>query len=222
MASTATPTFTVRNLALARAALAAIAAIMITFNSDHTAALGLATFSGFAIATSLVWAVAAWLVFGAGQRGVPILLAFVNFAAGLAASVELIRTPVGFFVIIISWAAITGIIELLWGLSMRKAGQREAGRDAITQGAVSLALAVGTALVRVDYSLPYEIEEANLHLELTGVVIAVGLFGGYAAITAVFQAIAGLSPKPQNAADDADEQQDSVTASAGLSGEADQ
>ena len=51
-------TLDVRHLQLARAAFAAIAAIMVTFSPDHSSAVGLAVFSGFAIATGIVFAVA--------------------------------------------------------------------------------------------------------------------------------------------------------------------
>ncbi|HZU93558.1 MAG TPA: acyl-CoA synthetase, partial [Microbacterium sp.] len=47
-------TFTVRNVQLVRALFAAVAAAMITFSPDHSAAIGLSVFSGFAIATALV------------------------------------------------------------------------------------------------------------------------------------------------------------------------
>ena len=49
--STAPPAraFEVRHLQLARALFAAVAAAMITFSSDHSAQVGLAVFSGFAI-----------------------------------------------------------------------------------------------------------------------------------------------------------------------------
>ena len=48
-------TLEVRHLQLARAFFAALAAVMITFSPDHSAAVGLAVFSGFAIATGLMW-----------------------------------------------------------------------------------------------------------------------------------------------------------------------
>ncbi|WP_223172555.1 hypothetical protein [Microbacterium sp. NIBRBAC000506063] len=62
-------TFTVRHVQLARAALAAIAALMITFSPDHSAEVGLAVFSGFAIATGLIMFLSAWLAAKAGAVG---------------------------------------------------------------------------------------------------------------------------------------------------------
>jgi hypothetical protein len=43
----ATRTFTARHVQLTRAALAAVAAVMITFSPDHSASVGLAVFAGF-------------------------------------------------------------------------------------------------------------------------------------------------------------------------------
>ena len=80
-------TFDVRHLQLARAVFAAIAAIMVTFSPDHSAEVGLAVFSGFGIATGLVFALAAWLVFPAGQRWPSMTLALFTFAAGMVAGV---------------------------------------------------------------------------------------------------------------------------------------
>ena len=59
-------TFEVRHVQLARAAFAAIAAVMVTFSPDHSAAVGLAIFSGFAFLNALVLLVAS----GASTRRV--------------------------------------------------------------------------------------------------------------------------------------------------------
>ncbi|CAI7678084.1 unnamed protein product, partial [Penicillium discolor] len=45
--------FTMRHVQLLRALFAAVAALMITFSSDHSAAVGLAVISGFALVTAL-------------------------------------------------------------------------------------------------------------------------------------------------------------------------
>ncbi len=64
-------TFDARHLQLARALFAALAAVMVTFSSDHSAPLGLGVFSGFALATGLVFALAAWLIAPRGERRSP-------------------------------------------------------------------------------------------------------------------------------------------------------
>ena len=60
--------FEVRHVQLARAAFAAIAAIMVTFSPDHSSVIGLSIFSGFALATGLVLVAAGWLVFTVDTR----------------------------------------------------------------------------------------------------------------------------------------------------------
>ena len=59
-------TFDVRHVQLARAAFAALAAIMITFSPDHSALVGMSVFSGFAIATGLVLLL--WFAFKARRE----------------------------------------------------------------------------------------------------------------------------------------------------------
>ena len=55
--------------------------------------------------------------------------------------------------------------------------------------------AVALLLVPTQYALEYTIEEANATFTLTGIIIGVGIFGGYAAIVAVYLGIAGFSPR---------------------------
>ncbi|RZI79636.1 MAG: acyl-CoA synthetase, partial [Microbacterium sp.] len=90
-------------------------------------------------------------------------------------------------------AVLAGVVELVSGI--RRRGTDPAARDAILIGAVTLALALGLLLVNPAYSLEYFIKEAGKTFVLTGITIGVGIFGGYAAIVAVFLAIAGLSPR---------------------------
>ena len=105
-----------------------------------------------------------------------------------------------FFVVVIVWAAASGLIELIAGLRARRTADPYA-RDAILIGAVTLALAIALLLVNPAYSLEYFISEAGRSFTLTGITIGVGLFGGYAAIIAVFLGIAGLSPRRPAAED---------------------
>jgi hypothetical protein len=49
--------------------------------------------------------------------------------------------------------------------------------------------------VPAQYTLNYFIAEAHRSFTLTGIAIAVGIFGGYAAVIAVYLGIAGLSPR---------------------------
>ncbi|WP_156459089.1 acyl-CoA synthetase [Microbacterium sp. Leaf151] len=195
MTSSSTPrAFDVRHLQLARAAFAALAAIMVTFSPDHSAVLGLGVFSGFALATGLVFALSAWLVFPRGERMIPVLLASVSILAGLVSSVGAWRTTGVFFGVVIAWALVSGLIELLGALRDRKAGRAAGVRDGVLIGILSIVLAAVLLLTPAQYALHYDITGAG-SFTLTGITIAVGLFGGYAAVVAVFLAIAGFSPR---------------------------
>ncbi|MBF0817023.1 acyl-CoA synthetase [Microbacterium paludicola] len=184
------------HIQLLRALFAAIAALMITFSPDHSSEVGLAVFGGFGIATGLVFAVAAWLVAPAGQRGSAILLAAIHLAAGMAASAVVLRSDTLFFVVVIAWALLAGLTELLAAILQRARLDRSAARDGIAVGGLTMLLGVALLFVSPSYELHYFIEEAGREFTLTGTTIAVGLLGGYAAIAAVFLGIAGLSPQP--------------------------
>lgn len=189
--------FTARHVQLLRALFAAAAAVMITFSPDHSAAVGLSVFSGFVLTTALVLILAAWLVFPAGQRWPSVVLALVGFVAGMAAGVPAWRTDDVFFVVVIAWAAATGIVELVVGLRARRSSD-PAARDSITLGAFGLLLAVLLLAIPAGFVQPYAIDGAG-EFELTGIILGVGMFGGYAAIVAVFLGIAGLTPQRADA-----------------------
>ncbi|MDD7928208.1 acyl-CoA synthetase [Microbacterium thalli] len=192
-AASAVRTFEVRHVQLARALFAAVAAVMITFSPDHSAAVGMSVFSGYATATAVIFLVSAWLVHPAGRRAVPIALGAITLVAAILGGIPVLRTPVGFFAVVIGWAAVSGAVELVSGIRGRRT--QPAARDEILIGAVTLALVAGLLLVNPAYSLEYFIAEAGGAFTLTGITIGVGLFGGYAAIVAVFLGIAGFSPR---------------------------
>ena len=203
MSAPATRTFSARHVQFARALFAAVAALMVTFSPDHSAAVGLAVFSGFALVTGLIHALAAWLVAGPGGRWPSVLLAVVSFMAGMAGGVPAWRSTVLFFVLVVGWGALSGLVELIAGIRARRAARAtgasaraaaDRSRDAITIGAAGLLLAVALLLVPMQYSWDYTIEKAGT-FTLTGITLAVGIFGIYAAIVAVFLAIAGFSPR---------------------------
>lgn len=197
--------FEVRHLQLARALFAAIAAAMITFSPDHSAQVGLSVFSGFALATGLVFLLAAWLVYPAGQRWPAVLLGMVTAVAGMFGGVASLRSTTLFFVLVITWAAATGLVEVLVGAgALRRARRAQQpknaeARDTLTVGILTLVLGVAVALVPSGFALQYYIADAGRSFTLTGVTIGVGVFGGYAAIVAVFLAIAAFSPRSQPA-----------------------
>lgn len=192
--TTAARTFEVRHVQLARALFAALAAVMVTFSPDHSAGVGLAVFSGFAMATALVLLLACWLVYTAGTRTVPLILGILTLVAGMIGGLPAVRTEIGFFVLVIAWALLTGLVELIGGIRGRRTGD-PTGRDGVLIGILTLVLGVGLLVVNPAYSLEYFIAEAGRSFTLTGVTIGVGLFGGYCAIVAVFLGIAGFSPR---------------------------
>lgn len=194
-------TLEVRHLQLARAFFAALAAVMITFSPDHSAAVGLAVFSGFAIATGLAWFAAVWLVFPKGERAAAVLLGILALLAGMATGMPGLRTDTMFFVVVIAWAVLSGVVEMVAGLRARRMPHlpRSQSRDAIFVGALSILFGIGLLAVPVQYALTYTIEEAGQTFTLTGITIAVGIFGGYAAIVAVYLGIAAFSPRQMDA-----------------------
>ncbi|WP_127818143.1 acyl-CoA synthetase [Microbacterium sp. CPCC 204701] len=215
MTSAESRTFDVRHVQLARAALAALAAIMITFSPDHSAAVGMAVFSGFAIATGLVLLLSVWLVYPTGRRWQAGALGGLTVLAGMIGGLGPMRTVAGFFAVVIAWALISGALELIVGsLGLRgrterreiapgvadarppvPVGPRSESRDAVVAGAITLLLGVALLFVQPAYALDYTIEEARQTFTLTGITIGVGLLGGYAAIVAVYLGIAGFSPR---------------------------
>ena len=184
--------FTMRHVQLLRALFAAVAALMITFSSDHSAPVGLAVFSGFVFVTALVHVLAAWLVLPAGSRWSSVLLAVVGVVAGMVTGIPGWRTDDLFFIVVSSWAIVSGGIELLAGIRARRTAD-VLSRDAITVGALGILLGVALLLVPAGFVQEYTVGGGTYLL--SGIILGVGMLGGYAAIVAVFLGIAGLTPK---------------------------
>lgn len=194
--------FTMRHIQLLRALIAAAAALMITFSSDHSAPIGLAVFSGFVFVTALAHILAAWLVQPAGARWPSVLLAAFSVVAGMATGVPMWRSDDLFFVVVSAWALLSGGVELLAGLRARRTADPLA-RDAITVGAFGILLAVVLLLIPAGFTQEYTITGAG-DFVLSGIILGVGMLGGYAAIIAVFLGIAGLTPRRADAAHEGD------------------
>lgn len=209
-------TFTVRHVQLLRALFAAASALMITFSPDHSAVVGFAVFGGFVAASGFILIVGALVVASAGGRWPFILLAVIDLLAATASGIPPWRTEAAFFVVVIIWAAASGLVELIAGLRDRRT--EPAAKDAVVVGALGLLLAIVLLLIPADYALQYSVDGAGA-LTLTGIILAVGIFGGYTAIVAVFLAIAGFSPRRSAPAQDA-ETADSVNETAPTGGAA--
>ncbi|MGO1412245.1 MULTISPECIES: hypothetical protein [unclassified Microbacterium] len=196
MSSAPVAPFTSRHVQLVRALMAAAAAAMVTFSSDKSYVVGLTVFSGFVVTTALVLAVAAFLVDDRTRRPGFLLLAGFDLVTGIVASIQPLRSVLLLFVLLIVWAAATGIAEFFVGFADRRAGRdRPLARDAMFVGVLGVVLAVAVAFVSPDYTLDYFIKEAGQTFTLSGQIIMVGLFGGYTAILAVYLAIAGFTPR---------------------------
>lgn len=191
----------VRHVQLARAAFATIAALMITFSPDHSATIGLSVFSGFAIATGLIWGAAAWLVFPAGRRWLAVLMGVLCIIAGMIGGLTNLRSTTLFFSVVIAWALLSGLAEGIAGLRALRQAQRpdaaarSEARDGLTVGVITVVLGLALLIVPGQYMLDYYIPDADQTFTLTGISIAVGVFGAYAAVVAVYLGIAGFSPK---------------------------
>jgi uncharacterized membrane protein HdeD (DUF308 family) len=158
-----------------RGALAIVPAVVITFSQDHSPTLGLAVFG--------VWAIVSGLFTGAASlrliddRLIRTLFAANGVLTVIAGLLALIMpASLGFLVVlVISWAAVTGIVELIAGLRAR--GRSSASRDWVTAGAA-------TALAAVVFLIfPFD------------AVSIVGLLGAYLVIVGVLLVIGGLSLK---------------------------
>lgn len=241
----------VRHVQLGRAVIAAAAALMITFSPDHSEQVGLSVFSGFAVVTALVLFLTVRSVHPAGARWPWVTVGVLSVIAGLVASAGSFRSTTMFFVLVIAWAALTGVVEVIAGARMLRLGSlaqrpglapwgapqahvpvagsgdvpasgefppnhpdlaaspdlgtspRGAARDTLTVGILSLVLAAALILVPSGFALQYYIEDAGRSFTLTGTTIGVGIFGAYAAILAVYLAIAAFSPRAQPVADPA-------------------
>jgi uncharacterized membrane protein HdeD (DUF308 family) len=162
-----------------RGTLALIPSAVITFSQDHSPALGLAVFGWWALATGvIVGALAARLVAERTARWAFVANGVLTAAAGLTA-LGLRDTALGgvagFTFTVATWAAVTGILELIVGLRSR--GRVVAARDWIAAGALTALLALVFVLFPLDP------------------VTAVGLLGAYFVVLGVLLLIGGFSMK---------------------------
>jgi uncharacterized membrane protein HdeD (DUF308 family) len=180
------------SLPAARALPALLIALVITFSPDHSASFGLTVLGVFALADA---ALLALLV----RRSVPdvrlrrLLFARAALTAlvGVAALV-LLRSGAGTLLLLLSvWAGIVAILEVYAGISSRRI---DGAKDLLFTGGATAALAL------VTLALPADLNQGVRGTEgsdvLTAAIIAVGVFGAWAAITGLFLAIGGLSLKP--------------------------
>lgn len=179
---------------VARAAVAAVAAFVITFSQDHSASLGLTVFGGFAVLTALA------LLAGSSSLGADrvaqhtfVAQALLTLAAGVVSlAMAASRSLPAFFAIVLTWALLTGALELYNGFRLR--GRSPLSRDWVTVGLATVLLAV--AFLVVPQGLDQQFTGPDgVERSLTASIVTVGIFGAYAAIVAVLLVIGGFSLK---------------------------
>jgi uncharacterized membrane protein HdeD (DUF308 family) len=158
-----------------RAVVALIAAAVITFTRDvHTAEFGLIVFGAYAVVEGAAVALLSLrTVVDSLTRTLFVVQGAIGVLAGILA-LTLSGSGLGLYLFVVSvWAALTGFLELY--SSLRNRGKDPAARDWLVTGAVTAALAVVFLLIPSD------------------AVLAIGLFGAWAVVVGVFQAIGGAS-----------------------------
>ncbi|MDQ1608114.1 MAG: hypothetical protein QOE16_846 [Microbacteriaceae bacterium] len=162
---------------IARAIIALVAGVVITFNAKHSPQLGFVVLGGFALATGVVVAVLSWrMLADRVVRSLFVVVGAIGLLTGILA-LSLQTTGLGMYLYLVSvWAALTGFIELYCGIRSRSKGGA-LSRDWITVGVLTAALALVFLLIPAD------------------AVLAVGLFGAYAVVLGVYLGIGGFSLK---------------------------
>ena len=154
-----------------RAIVALAAGAVITFTRDaHTPVFGLIVFGLFAIVDGLATGILSALF--AGSRLTRTLFAVQGGIGLLAGVLALALTGGGlglFLYLVTVWAALTGFLELYNGIRERR--RDAAARDWLITGAITAVLALALLFSPAD------------------AVLAIGLFGAWAVIVGVFQAI---------------------------------
>ena len=184
-------------LQVLRAVPAAIAAVVITFSSDHSAPLGLTVFGGFAVVTGLLGLVLVprLLLDDRVARLNFLVSAVVSVLAGAGALTFALTgfAPLpGLFLIVIIWALLTGALELYSGFRVR--GRSPFARDWMTIGGLTVILALAYLVVPPGLDQQFEGPD-GVARSLTASIVTVGIFGAYAAILAVLLLIGGFSLK---------------------------
>ena len=178
---------------LARAIPAIVLAIVVTLSADHSVSFGMLTLGLFGAATGAIILVFVLRSPVRGiERGIGITSGLIAALVGVAALASPGSSLSLFILLITSFAAITGFLELYLGLRLRKTST--AGRDHVFAGALTILLALVVLLIPADFVQPFTGPD-GVARELTASIIIVGVLGAYWAILGVYLVIAGLSLK---------------------------
>ena len=179
--------------ALARVVPLLLAGLVVTFSADHSASFGLRVFGAFAILNGLVITVLAYRrLILTGVRGILVAGGAVSVVLGCCALLLQGDGVSGLFLALTVWAALTGALELYAGLRCR--GRHVASGDLMTVGALTAVAALVFVMIPPQFSQKF-VGPDHVKRVLDAAVVAVGLFGAYAIILAVFLTVAGLSVK---------------------------
>lgn len=180
---------------LARAVPALVVGLLITFSADHSVAFGLIVFGAFALATGLIIGWGAFRLEGRILRAVSIGHSIVAVLTGIAAMFFNATGAGTLFMIVMTFAAVTGFLELYQGLRAR--GTLAEARDWVTVGALTAVLAIAVLLVPADYAAPWSVVDKGVTASgvLTSQIVVVGIIGAYAFLIGVYLVIAGLSAR---------------------------
>lgn len=189
-----------RAVLVLRALITAAAALVVTFVQERTPEFALGVFQIFALLMAVLLFADSLFVRPKRSGTVSRVLGALHLLAGSLASLLEGSPEASFHWILIGWALAAGLFEALAGLVAVRGGAQGAarveGRDRLVVGALTVLLGVVSLIVSPQYALDYVIEEAGQSFTLTGTIIGVGLFGGWAAIVAVYLGIGALSPAP--------------------------
>jgi uncharacterized membrane protein HdeD (DUF308 family) len=181
------------SLPAARALPALLIAVLITFSPDHSARFGLTALGVFALADAgLIALLVRRTVADAPLRRMLFLRAGLTGLVGVAALVLVGSHAATLLLLLTAWAVAMAILDLCAGVTRGRFVN--GAKDLIFTGAAAAVLAVVTV------ALPADLNDSVRGTEgadvLTTSIIAVGVFGAWAAVTGLFLAIGGLSLKP--------------------------
>jgi len=180
-----------------RAAPAAVLAAVITFSAEHSVGLGLVLFAIFAVSSGII--VLAGNVLSPHARVITTLaivhgvVAILVGAASVFGALFWPGATIGQFIfLMVTFASITGFLELYAGVRSRRVVA--ASRDWVFLGSITAAFAIALLFIPLELRDPVR-GQHGIEGFLTAPVVAVGLLGAYCAIVAVYLVIAGLSLK---------------------------
>lgn len=182
-------------LTAARALVALVLGLAVTFTGGHSARFGLVAFGVFGVVAGLVLLGGALVALARTVRGSFVVQAAVTVVAGivaLAAGASTASTGgvIALVGIVSAFGILTGALELVAGLRARRADR--AARDWILTGGLTLLLAVAFLVVPPGYSQSLGGIE-KVAGTLTAPVVLVGLLGAWGIVVGVLQGISAVS-----------------------------